>query len=210
MSALGDSRAAFIGLLALVGVVRLLEMRLSRRHQRALAGRGVRREPEPAFAAMVALHVGVLAGAAVEVLALERPLLPALAAPALALALLASALRWWVIRTMGQHWNVQVMASSRALGVVTGGPYRFIRHPNYVAVFVELAALPLVHGAYLAAVAGALLHLPILARRIALEERVLAADPAYCAAMGGKPRFIPAIGRGTGSGRGSGESAAPG
>ena len=62
------------------------------------------------------------------------------------------------------------------LGVVTCGPYRFVRHPNYVAVFVELVALPLVHGAYLTAIAGALLHVVVLRRRIALEESVLMAD----------------------------------
>ena len=79
---------------------------------------------------------------------------------------LANALRFWVIATLGVHWNVRVVPSM-PLGVVTSGPYRFVRHPNYVAVFVELAALPLVHGAYLTALAGALLHAAILRRRVA-------------------------------------------
>ena len=77
------------------------------------------------------------------------------------------------------------------LGVVTAGPYRFVRHPNYVAVFVELLALPLVHGAYLTAVAGTLLHLLILRRRVSLEESVLMADEGYRRAFADKPRFIP-------------------
>ena len=77
------------------------------------------------------------------------------------------------------------------LGVVTSGPYRYVRHPNYVAVFVELTALPLVHGAYLTAIAGALLHVAILHRRIGLEESVLMADEAYRRAFAGKPRFLP-------------------
>jgi methyltransferase len=192
----GVSTFLFLALLAAVGLVRLFEMRVSRRHQRALGERGITREREPAFAAMVLLHTAVLVGAAIEVLALGRPLVPAIAAPALALVVLANLLRRWVIRTMGQHWNVQVMRSL-PLGVVTDGPFRHVRHPNYVAVFVELLALPLCHGAYLTAAAGTVLHVAVLARRIALEEKVLLADPGYRRSMAGKPRFFPRLlGRG--------------
>jgi methyltransferase len=139
---------------------------------------------------MVALHTGVLIASAVEVVALGRPFVLALAAPALALFALANVLRWWVIATLGLHWNVQVMGSM-SLGVVTSGPYRWVRHPNYVAVFVELAALPLVHGAWITALAGAGLHVAVLRSRLRAEEAVLAGDDVYRAAMGDKPRFIP-------------------
>jgi methyltransferase len=194
------SEIAFLALLAAVGVGRLLEMRLSRRHQRALAARGARREPEPGFGAMVALHTGVLVASAVEVVGLHRPFSLALGVPALVAFALANGLRWWVIATLGPHWNVEVV-SSLALGVVTSGPYRFVRHPNYVAVFVELLALPLVHGAWITALAGAALHVPVLRRRLAVEEAVLGADAAYRAAMSAKPRFVPVprLGRASGS-----------
>ena len=148
------SEIEFLSLLAAVGVGRLLEMRLSRRHQRALAARGAQREREPGFAAMVALHTGVLFAAAVEVMALHRPFVPALGVPALVLFALSNALRWWVIATLGPHWNVQVVGSL-SLGVVTGGPYRFVRHPNYVAVALEMLFVPLVHGAWICASASA-------------------------------------------------------
>jgi methyltransferase len=190
MASLGLSRLLFIALLLAVGACRLIEMSLSRRHQRALAARGAAPLPEPVFGAMVALHTGILVAAAVEVLALDRAFRPALAVPALALVVLANALRFWVIRTLGVHWNVRVVPST-ALGVVTSGPYRFVRHPNYVAVFVELAALPLVHGAWLTALAGAALHVAVLRRRIGLEESVLMADEGYRRAFAGKPRFLP-------------------
>jgi methyltransferase len=180
----------FIVLVAAVGLTRLIEMRLSRRHQRALAAQGAPLLPEPGFRTMVALHTGVLVGSVVEVLVLSRPFAIALAVPALALVVLGNALRLWVIATLGPHWNVRVVRSMD-LGVVTSGPYRFVRHPNYVAVFVELLALPLVHGAYLTSIAGALLHLGVLRRRIALEESVLMADPAYRRAFEAKPRFLP-------------------
>ncbi len=145
---------------------------------------------EPVFPAMVALHTGILVGAVVETLLLARPFVVEMAIPAVVLVAAANALRFWVIATLGVHWNVRVVPSM-PLGVVTGGPYRFVRHPNYVAVFVELAALPLVHGAYLTAIAGALLHAAVLRRRVGLEESVLMADESYRRAFDRKPRFFP-------------------
>jgi len=180
----------YLGLLAAVGAGRLVEMRVSRRHQRALASHGARRAPEPGFGLMVALHAGILVGSAVEVIALRRPFTPAVGVPALVVFALANGLRWWVIAALGPHWNVQVVGSL-GLGVVTRGPYRWVRHPNYVAVFVELVALPLVHDAWVTALVGAGLHVVVLRRRLAVEEPVLDADPDYRRAMGGKPRFLP-------------------
>ena len=187
---------AYLGLLGAVGVGRLLEMRLSRRHQRHLQELGFPRERERGFVLMVALHTGVLVAAGVEVLWARRPLIVGLAAAALLAFLLANALRWWVIRTMSDHWNVNVV-NSLALGVVTDGPYRFVRHPNYVAVFVELLALPLVHTAWMTALGATELHALVLRRRLALEESVLDADPTYRAQMGDKPRFVPRLVRAT-------------
>jgi methyltransferase len=184
------SVAWFLVLVGAVGACRLVELALSRRHQRALRARGAAPVPEPVYAAMVALHTGILVGAVVEVLALGRPFVAAVGIPALALVALANALRFWVIATLGPHWNVRVVPSM-PLGVITAGPYRFVRHPNYVAVFVELAALPLVHGAVLTAVAGTALHVLVLRRRIRLEEAVLMADDGYRRAFAAKPRFLP-------------------
>lgn len=186
------STLAFLGLLVMVGVGRILEMRLSRRHQRTLAARGFVREREPGFGAMVAVHAGVLFGAGLEVLLAPRSIHIALTAAATVAFVLANALRWWVIHAMADQWNVQVV-NALPLGVVTTGPFRWVRHPNYVAVFVELLALPLIHAAYLTAALGAMAHVVILARRITLEERVLFSDANYRSTMGGKPRFVPAL-----------------
>ena len=176
--------------MAAVGACRLVELSLSRRHQRALAATGAAPLPEPIFGAMVALHAAILVGAVVEVMALHRPFVAAVAVPALVLFGLANLLRFWVIATLGVHWNVRVVRSM-PLGVVTTGPYRFVRHPNYLAVFVELAALPLIHGAVVTAIVGAALHAIVLRRRVALEESVLMTDDAYRLAFAAKPRFVP-------------------
>ena len=142
---------------------------------------------EPHFRWMVLLHGGILVGAALEVMMLHRPLIPALAIPMGVLFVLANLLRWWVIRTLAGHWNVEVMASSR-VGVVTSGPYRWVRHPNYVAVVVELFALPMMHTAWITALAGTAANLEILRRQAGVEDGVLMADPAYRADHGDRSR----------------------
>lgn len=183
---------AYISLLVLVGIERLGELAISRRNQRQLEIQGSHKIPEPHFRYMVLLHAGVLVAAGVEVLFLHPPLIPALAIPMAVLFVLSNALRWWVIRTLAGHWNVEVMDSSR-VGVVSSGPYRWVRHPNYVGVVAEVFSLPMIHTAWITAIAGTLGYLEILRRRLAVEDGVLLANPSYRLAMGGKPRFFPRL-----------------
>ena len=189
---MGLSVICFLALLIAVALLRVAELRISKRHQREMTARGAEKVDEPKFRWMVLLHTAVLLGAACEVVFLKRPFLPALAAPTFAIFLAANAVRWWVIRTLGEHWNVQVMDSTR-LGIITSGPFRYVRHPNYAAVFAEMLALPLIHTAWITATVGAMAHAAVLAQRLSTEERVLFANPDYRSAMTGKPRFLPGL-----------------
>lgn len=180
----------FFGLLLLTASTRLVELNVSRRHRRLLFERGAAPVEDPGFVQMVLLHTGILLCSVVEVLWFERTAPGGWAALAAAGVIVASGLRIWAIASLGDHWNVRVVDST-ALGVVHSGPYRWIRHPNYVAVFAELALLPVVHGAWTTALVGTLLHAFVLRRRIATEEAMLLRDPNYRATMAGKPRFIP-------------------
>ncbi len=182
----------YILFVAAVGIGRLLEMRISRRNQHSLLRNGSQRIAEPYFHLMVGLHTGVLIASVVEVLIFGRPFIPALGVPTIALFIACSALRLWVIRTLAGHWNVQVV-NSLELGIVTAGPYRYIRHPNYTAVFLELIAIPLIHTAIFTALIGSVAHVWVLYQRIRVEDRMLLANAAYRQAMGTKPRFIPAL-----------------
>jgi methyltransferase len=189
---MGIDQIAYCLLLVAVGLERCVELVVSRRHQRLLAARGVAKIREPHFQWMVLLHAGVLLAAGLEVVLLQRPLIPVLAWTMGVLFVLATALRWWVIGSMSEHWNVEVMASAR-LGVVTRGPYHWVRHPNYVAVILELIALPLIHTAWVTAAVGTIANLWILHGRLEVEESALQAVPEYVAAMGSKPRFLPRL-----------------
>jgi methyltransferase len=105
--------------------------------------------------------------------ALYRPFVPALGWPMLVVVLAAQGLRWWCIATLGRQWNTRVVVIPDAARV-TGGPYRFFSHPNYVAVVVEGIALPLVHTAWVTAVVFTVLNAFVLHTRIGVENSALA------------------------------------
>jgi methyltransferase len=82
-------------------------------------------------------------------------------------------LRWWCIATLGQQWNTRVVVVPGAARVA-GGPYRFLSHPNYVAVVAEGAALPLVHTAWITALVFSVLNAALLRTRLKVENAALA------------------------------------
>jgi len=166
------SQALYLALLLAVGVERLVELTVSRRHAAWAFARGGVESGQGHFPAMVALHTGLLLGCAVEVVVADRPFVPWLGWPMLALVLASQALRWWCVSTLGPQWNTRVIVVPD-LPLVRTGPYRWLRHPNYVAVVVEGLALPLVHTAWVTALAFTVLDALVLSVRIRVEERAL-------------------------------------
>lgn len=187
---LHTSQMAYVAFLLGIAALRLIELRVSERNQARLTKHGAEQIAEPRYALMVALHAGILVASAAEVIFLQRPFLPALAIAMTLVLAATNGVRWWVIRTLAGRWSVRVLTPSQ-LGIVTDGPFRYVRHPNYAAVFVEMIAIPLLHTAWLTALVGAVAHIFVLRARIALEESVLLANPDYRASMQSKPRFIP-------------------
>ncbi|MCL3862240.1 isoprenylcysteine carboxyl methyltransferase family protein [Actinotalea sp. K2] len=178
----------FVVLVAAVALERLAELVVSSRNARWSFDRGGVEAGRGHFPAMVVLHAGLLVACVVEVLVTDRPFVPALGWAALVLALGSQALRWWCITTLGPRWNTRVIVVP-GLPLVTGGPYRWLRHPNYVAVVVEGVALPLVHTAWVTAVAFTVLNAVLLLRfRIPAEERALGL--ALAEPSGGGPRDL--------------------
>lgn len=162
----------YLVLVGLVAAERLAELVVSRRNLRWSLARGGREHGSGHFPFMVAVHTGLLAGAVVEVGAADRPFLAWLGWPMLALVVASQGLRWWCIATLGRSWNTRIVVVP-GMERVDRGPYRWLSHPNYLAVVVEGAALPLVHSAWVTALAFAALNLPLLRVRIRAEERAL-------------------------------------
>ncbi|MER6813007.1 isoprenylcysteine carboxylmethyltransferase family protein [Spirillospora sp. NPDC000708] len=130
----------------------------------------------------MAVQVFLLAGAPLEVWLLHRPFVPALGWPMLTVAVLAQALRWWCIASLREQWNTRVVTVP-GLPLVDRGPYRLLRHPNYVAVVAEGVALPLVHTAWLTASVFTVANLGMLAVRLRVENAALRQAPPAEAAQ---------------------------
>jgi len=173
VTTLVTSLAAFTILVVLVGLERVAELVVSTRNATWSKQRGGVETGLGHYPFMVVLHAGLLVGALVEAW-VRRPDVPsALAWSMLALVLASQALRWWCISTLGPQWNTRVIVVP-GLAPVTGGPYRLLRHPNYVAVVVEGVALPLVHAAWVTALVFTLANAALLTVRIRCEDRALA------------------------------------
>ncbi|MFF1529054.1 isoprenylcysteine carboxyl methyltransferase family protein [Cellulomonas sp. NPDC058312] len=185
-----SSVAWFDLLVALTALERLAELVVSARNARWSVARGGVESGRGHFPPMVALHTGLLLACVLEVHVADRPFVPWLGWVALALVIGSQALRWWCIATLGPRWNTRVIVVP-GLPLVSTGPYRWIPHPNYVAVVVEGIALPLVHTAWVTALAFTVLNaVLLLGFRIPAEERALRAATATGVADG--PTTAPA------------------
>ena len=160
-----------------VGAERLVEMAVSQSNLAWAYARGGQEHGRGHYPAMVALHVALLVGCVAEVWAFDRPFLPALGWTMVAVVLATQALRWWCISTLGRRWNTRIVVIP-GLPLVDRGPYRWLRHPNYVAVVVEGIALPMVHTAWITAVTFTVLNAVLLRVRIRAEEDALSSASA--------------------------------
>jgi methyltransferase len=167
-----SSYAWYVVLVLLVGGERVAELVVSLRNAKWSFAHGGVESGRGHYPFMVVLHTGLLAGCLVE--AAHRPFIPALGWTMLAVVLLSQGLRWWCITVLGHQWNTRVIVVP-GLHLVARGPYRWIRHPNYVAVVAEGIALPLVHTAWITAVVFTVLNIPLLAVRIRCEDAALTA-----------------------------------
>ena len=171
------SQILFTVFILATGGERIGELIISRRHAAWAFERGGVESGRGHFPAMVALHTALLVGAVAEVWLLGRPFVPALGWPMLAIAVLAQVGRIWIIRSLGMQWNTRVIVVP-GLALSRRGPYRlgWLRHPNYVLVAIEGIAIPLIHTAWITAIAFTVLNaVLLLGFRIPAEERALRA-----------------------------------
>jgi len=180
----------YLVLLALLAAERLLELRISRRNAESAFARGGFEVGQRHFVWMRVLHVAFLAGCVAEVVLMHRPFLPAWGYSMLVVALLAQGLRYWAVLSLGEAWNVRVIVVPGA-PIVTRGPYRYMRHPNYLAVIVEGVAIPMIHDAWMTAVVFSVLNALLLVVRIRCEEKALNQVGSYRDQLGDRARLLP-------------------
>jgi len=180
----------FVGLVVLVALERLAELRLSRRNEHRLRKLGAREHASEHFVAMQLLHALWLASMVVEVTLLRPPFLPWLTALAALCFGVGQCLRYAAIHALGGRWTVRVLTLPGAAPVARG-IYRYLRHPNYLGVILEIAALPLLHSAWRSAVVFSVANAVLLIVRIRKEEQALSANGGYDEVFGSLPRFRP-------------------
>lgn len=178
--------AWYLALVATSGVLRLVELRRSSSNEQALGADD--RPAAGAYWQTLVLHVALHTLPLVEVVVFRRR--PRL--PWAGVLVATNALRWWSMASLGTAWNARGAVPDR-LPVATTGPYRFVRHPNYVAVALEFPAIALAGGAWLSALVLSGLEALVLVERVREEERRLFAQPDYRAAFEGRRRFIPGV-----------------
>ena len=186
------TRWIFLFLLISLGIQRLLELRLSARNERRILELGGSEHAPGQFKVMRLLHIAWFLVMIAEVFGLQRPFQPALALVASLVFLAGQALRYAAIHTLGERWTVRVMTLPAAKPV-SQGIYRFIRHPNYLGVILEISAVPLLHSAYLTAISFSIANALLLAWRIHTEEMALKDQNNYEQVFAGRPRFLPKL-----------------
>ncbi len=178
----------YLVFLALTGAERIAELLLSRRNRRIAIRAGGAESGAGQFRWMALVHALFLPACAAEVLLLHRRFPGVFGWACFAGALCAQALRWWAISALGRRWNVRVIVVPGERPV-RSGPYRFLRHPNYLAVAAEMLFIPLAHGAWMSALVFSALDVLLLRARLRTEEQALGAS--WERELADAPRFIP-------------------
>jgi len=161
----------FWTLLIILALQRISELLIARRNERTALSEGALEYDPQGYKVIVAMHLAFFFSFIAEYYLLNRSLNTLW--PLLLLVLvLAEALRYWAISSLGKYWNTKILVIP-GTSLVSKGPYKYIRHPNYLAVVIEIAVIPLIFSCYLTSVIFTLLNLLVLRRRIRIEERAL-------------------------------------
>ena len=160
---------------AVIGVTvleRLVELIVARRNAAWSFAHGGIEYGSGHYPWMVAMHAAFLVSCVAEPVLLQRSFIPEVAWTCIVIAVLSQLLRWWVIFTLGYQWNTRVIIVPE-LQRITSGPFRYLSHPNYIAVITEILVLPLIHGGWLTAIVFSLLNARLLSIRIRCENDAL-------------------------------------
>ena len=161
----------FYIILSIVIIQRLLELVIAKRNEKNMRAQGAYEVGASHYPLMILLHVSFFISLLVEVTTFNLTPSP-LFLVFLILFLCVQGLRVWCLTSLGSFWNTKIIILPGA-NVVTKGPYKYLRHPNYLVVSMEIALLPLMFEAYFTAICFTILNAMMLSVRIPTEERAL-------------------------------------
>jgi methyltransferase len=184
------SLGAYLAILGALAAERIFHLALASRNARRAFAMGAVEHGRGHYPVMAAFHALFLLSAAAEAIVLKRPFPGALGWMALGGALGAQALRYWSVASLGARWNTRIIVFP-GTAPISRGPYRYMRHPNYLAVIVEVVCVPLIHGCWLTAVVFSIGNAALLRVRIRAEEAAM--GPRYAAEFGDRLRLVPKL-----------------
>ncbi|WP_307439712.1 isoprenylcysteine carboxyl methyltransferase family protein [Bacillus sp. V2I10] len=175
--------------LIIIIVQRVSELLIARRNEAHMKSMGGEEHCRDHYPLIVAVHLLFLLSFTLEVIVLNKEVSP-LWMIILPIILITQVIRYWAVFSLGTFWNTKIIIVPD-LEVVAKGPYRFMRHPNYLVVAVEILFLPIFFQAYATAILFTVLNAAILTIRIPAEEKALMQHTDYKKSFINKKRFIP-------------------
>ena len=171
-------------------VQRLLEVRLSTKNEAYIIKNGGMEYAPEHFIVMKMLHTLWFVTMIVEFVLNKPEVSPVLSAICFAGMLLGQTLRYAAIRTLGKRWTVKIFVLPTA-PAVNNGIFKYIKHPNYLGVIIEIFTIPMIFGLTYTAVAFSIANALLLVVRIRKEEEILSLKNDYRDRLNQRPRFLP-------------------
>lgn len=150
---------------------RLSELFLARRNEAATRKQGAVEYDKEGYKYIVLLHTGFIISFLAEKIFFAREL-NSFSLVLFIVFIFTQILRYWALSSLGIYWNTKILVVPE-LNLVKKGPYKYIQHPNYLAVITEIAVIPLIFSCYLTSIVFTVLNLITLRRRIRIEEKAL-------------------------------------
>lgn len=185
-----SSKAIFIGIVTVIFLQRLFELYISQRNKAYMLAQGGLEHDSNYLWVVKVLQLSWFGLMVAEVWWLDRPWSTVRAEIALIAVVAGQYLRYLSMQALGHRWTLAIVTIPGA-PVVDSGIYRYLRHPNWLGVILEIAAVPLIHGAYLTAIFFSLSNAFLLAKRIQAEEQALSLYNNYADVFADRPRLIP-------------------
>lgn len=167
----------FFSIVGFVILQRIVELFVARSNERWIRGQGGYEVGANHYPYMVGIHIGFFISLIIEFIVFDR-IFFSLSYYLFIIFVILQLMRVWVIASLGRFWNTKILVLPGA-NVVKKGPFRFLRHPNYIVVSLEILVIPLMFGAYFTALLFSLLNLIILTVRIPVEEAALREETNY-------------------------------
>ena len=158
-------------LIVILIIQRLSELVLARRNEKYVRANGAKEYDAKGYKFIVLMHIAFFVSLIGEYYIFGRAL-NHYWQPLLILFILTQILRYWSIGSLGYYWNTKILITPGS-ALINTGPYRYLKHPNYLAVTIEIAVIPLFFSCYITAVLFSLLNFILLRRRIQIEENAL-------------------------------------